>query len=61
MVIHYTNGAVIQAGTPPILERLFPSSVPKFNTNIPCPRCGDCDRTRTHGVIKSCLDCFLSG
>ncbi|GAU44118.1 hypothetical protein TSUD_124050 [Trifolium subterraneum] len=59
MVINFTTGAVQQAETPTIFERFFTSSAPKFNT--PCSRCCYGSRTRTDGVIKSCLDCFLSG
>ncbi|PNY01590.1 hypothetical protein L195_g024891 [Trifolium pratense] len=61
MVINFTTSVQQAAGarTPTILERFFTSSAPKFNT--PCPRCGYGDQTRTDGIIKSCLDCFLSG
>lgn len=75
MVIHFTDGAIQQTETPTISNRFcsssvpscrssvpsLRSSVPSLDTDIPCPRCGDCCQTKMHGVILSCLDCFLSG
>jgi len=61
MVIHFTSGAIQQTGTPTILDGIITSSAPSLDTDIPCPRCGDCGQTVTNGVISSCLDCFLSG
>ncbi|KAK2440479.1 hypothetical protein P8452_19573 [Trifolium repens] len=57
-VIHFTRRT---DGTQTLLDRFFTSSLPNFNTEIPCPKCGDGGRTRTNGVTLSCLDCFLSG
>jgi len=60
MVIHFTRGSSQESGTGTILDCLLISSPPLHNTSyILCPRCGD--QTRTDGVIRSCLDCFLSG
>ncbi|PNX71786.1 hypothetical protein L195_g027671 [Trifolium pratense] len=64
MVINFTSGAVQgKTRTPTILGSLITSSSSSsFYTDIPCPRCGDDgSQTRTHSVISSCLDCFLSG
>jgi hypothetical protein len=65
MVVNFTTGAVQEkTRTPTILGRLFTcSALSSFDTDIPCPRCGDSDdnKTRTHSVFSSCLDCFLSG
>ncbi|KAK7333070.1 hypothetical protein VNO80_29830 [Phaseolus coccineus] len=59
MVIHFTRGSGQETGTGTILNRLLISSPTLHNTSdILCPRCGD--QTRTDGVIRSCLDCFLS-
>ncbi|GAU44117.1 hypothetical protein TSUD_124040 [Trifolium subterraneum] len=45
-----------------MMGRIFTcSALSSFDTDIPCPRCGDGSQTRTHGVFSSCLDCFLSG
>ncbi|XP_058749089.1 protein LEAD-SENSITIVE 1-like isoform X1 [Vicia villosa] len=63
-VIHFTAGRGTQTGTgtPTIVDKLFTSSAPSFDTDIPCPGCGACNQTiLTDGVISSCLDCFLSG
>ncbi|XP_050885198.1 protein LEAD-SENSITIVE 1 [Lathyrus oleraceus] len=60
-VIHFTAVRGTQTGTPTIVDNLFASSAPSFDTDIPCPRCSDCNQTMTDGVISSCLDCFLSG
>ncbi|KAF7816279.1 NC domain-containing family protein [Senna tora] len=63
IVIHFTRGAGQEIGTGTVLDRLLLTSVapPHSTTNNapPCPRCGD--HTRSHGVISSCLSCFLSG
>ncbi|XP_045822181.1 protein LEAD-SENSITIVE 1-like [Trifolium pratense] len=56
-VIHFTRAT---DGTETLLDRLVASSIPNFNTEIPCPKCGDGGQTRTNGVTLSCLDCFLS-
>lgn len=58
MVIHFTRGGGQEIGTGTVLDRLLCSSSPSNATDIPCPRCGD--RSKTDGVISSCLDCFLS-
>ncbi|WOK95203.1 hypothetical protein Cni_G03910 [Canna indica] len=58
MVIHFTRAAGQEIGTGTVLDQLFFSSSPS-NTGTPCERCGD--QRRLHGVIISCLDCFLAG
>ncbi|CAL9195079.1 unnamed protein product [Musa hybrid cultivar] len=58
MVIHFTRAAGQEVGTGTILDQFIFSSSPS-NTGTICERCGD--QSRLHGVIISCLDCFLSG
>ncbi|RRT54828.1 hypothetical protein B296_00037948 [Ensete ventricosum] len=58
MVIHFTRAAGQEVGTGTILDQFIFSSSPS-NTGTVCDRCGD--QSRLHGVITSCLDCFLSG
>ncbi|XP_020223566.1 uncharacterized protein LOC109805776 [Cajanus cajan] len=60
MVIHFTRGVGEEIGRGTVFDRLLISSPPLHaSSDTPCPRCGD--RTRSNGVICSCLDCFLSG
>ncbi|CAH8317032.1 unnamed protein product [Eruca vesicaria subsp. sativa] len=59
-VIHFTRGGGLEIGTgSPILDKIIVSSVPHHGGDNPCPNCKD--QTNLHGVISSCLDCFLSG
>ncbi|XP_072997557.1 protein LEAD-SENSITIVE 1-like [Typha latifolia] len=58
MVIHFTRAAGQETGTGTILDRVLFSSSPT-NMGIVCERCGD--QSKLHGVINSCLDCFLAG
>ncbi|KAK4772909.1 hypothetical protein SAY87_027928 [Trapa incisa] len=56
-VIHFTRQGQ-EVGTGTVLDLLLVSSGPSRSI-IPCPTC-----TRqevSHGVVSSCLDCFLSG
>lgn len=58
MVIHFTRAAGQEIGTGTILDQfLFSSS--QSNSGTPCEKCGD--QSKLHGVITSCLDCFLAG
>ncbi|WOL19180.1 hypothetical protein Cni_G27977 [Canna indica] len=56
-VIHFTRAAGQEIGTGTILDKIIFSSSPS-NTRHACENCGD--QSRLHGVIMSCLDCFLS-
>lgn len=58
MVIHFTRGAGQEIGTGTVLDRIIFSSSPSHPSDNPCPKCGD--QSRLDGVIKSCIDCFLS-
>lgn len=58
MVIHFTRAAGQEAGTGTFLDRIIFSSSPS-NAGNQCERCGD--QSNLHGVISSCIDCFLSG
>ncbi|XP_020570580.1 uncharacterized protein LOC110017808 [Phalaenopsis equestris] len=58
MVIHFTRAAGQEIGTGTFLDNLFLSSSPS-PTNTICEICGD--QSKLHGVIKSCLNCFLAG
>ncbi|KAL0919807.1 hypothetical protein M5K25_011927 [Dendrobium thyrsiflorum] len=57
-VIHFTRAAGQEVGTGTFLDKLFLSSSP-VPTGAICERCGD--QSKLHGVIKSCIDCFLAG
>ncbi|KAH0436776.1 hypothetical protein IEQ34_026347 [Dendrobium chrysotoxum] len=57
-VIHFTRAAGQEVGTGTFLDKLFLSSSP-VPTGAICERCGD--QSHLHGVIKSCIDCFLAG
>ncbi|XP_058748014.1 protein LEAD-SENSITIVE 1 [Vicia villosa] len=59
MVNHFTRGGGLEIGTGTVLDRFLCSSSPSKDTDTPCPKCGD--QNKTDGVISSCLDCFLSG
>ncbi|CAJ2640592.1 unnamed protein product [Trifolium pratense] len=39
-------------GTETLLDRLVASSIPNFNTEIPCPKCGDGGQTRTNAQAR---------
>ncbi|KAL0672880.1 hypothetical protein Bca4012_000861 [Brassica carinata] len=41
-------------------DKLIVSSITNHGGDNPCPNCGG-KHSNTHGVISSCLDCFLSG
>lgn len=58
MVIHFTRAAGQETGTGTFLDRILFSSSPSNADNL-CERCGD--QSNLHGVINSCIDCFLSG
>lgn len=58
MVIHFTRAAGQETGTGTFLDRILFSSSPSNAGNL-CERCGD--QSNLHGVISSCIDCFLSG
>lgn len=58
MVIHFTRAAGQEIGTGTFLDKLLFSSSPTPTGTI-CERCGD--QTKLHGVIRSCIDCFLAG
>ncbi|KAL8152359.1 hypothetical protein V2J09_010119 [Rumex salicifolius] len=56
-VIHFTrHGREVGTGT--ILDVLLVSSGPS-RTHVPCPTC--IPPEEGHGVVSSCLDCFLAG
>ncbi|KAG0466709.1 hypothetical protein HPP92_017673 [Vanilla planifolia] len=57
MVIHFTRAAGQEIGTGTFLDKLLLSSSPS-PTGAICPVCGD--QSKLHGVIRSCLDCFLA-
>ncbi|XP_029118003.1 protein LEAD-SENSITIVE 1 isoform X2 [Elaeis guineensis] len=57
MVIHFTRAAGEEIGTGTVLDRILFSSSPS-NLGTACERCGD--QSNLHGVIMSCLDCFLA-
>ncbi|KAJ6803425.1 uncharacterized protein M6B38_355535 [Iris pallida] len=58
MVIHFTRAGGQETGTGTFLDRILFSSSP-VNTVAQCERCGD--QSRLHGVVSSCIDCFLGG
>lgn len=56
-VIHFTrHGREVGTGT--VLDALLVSSGPSC-THVPCPTCVPPEES--HGVVSSCLDCFLAG
>ncbi|WJX37027.1 hypothetical protein P8452_24842 [Trifolium repens] len=49
MVINFTTGAIQEKTT--TMGLLFTSSaLSSFDTNIPCPRCGDSNQTKNHNT-----------
>ncbi|KAF2289617.1 hypothetical protein GH714_037542 [Hevea brasiliensis] len=56
-VIHFTRRGQ-EVGTGTVLDLLLTSSGPA-NTQVPCPTCTM--QREGHGVILSCLNCFLAG
>ncbi|XP_047318883.1 protein LEAD-SENSITIVE 1 [Impatiens glandulifera] len=56
-VVHFTRRGQ-EVGTGTVLDILLISSGPT-RTHIPCPTC--IPQEESHGVVSSCLDCFLSG
>ncbi|CAF1697588.1 protein LEAD-SENSITIVE 1-like [Brassica napus] len=59
-VIHFTRGGGLEIGTGTFLDKLIVSSITNHGGDNPCPNCGG-KQSNTHGVISSCLDCFLAG
>lgn len=57
-VIHFTRGQGQEVGTGTVLDFLLISSGPT-RSQIPCPICNQ--QEQGHGVVSSCLNCFLSG
>lgn len=58
-VIHFTRGRGQEVGTGTVLDFILVSSGPN-RTQIPCPNCTT-QLAESHGVVSSCLDCFLAG
>ncbi|ONK57120.1 uncharacterized protein A4U43_C10F16820 [Asparagus officinalis] len=58
-VIHFTRGQGQEVGTGTALDFLLVSSAPK-QPDTPCPICTT-QLSDSHGVVSSCLDCFLGG
>ncbi|KFK24449.1 hypothetical protein AALP_AAs48179U000400 [Arabis alpina] len=59
-LIHFTRGGVVETRIGAFLDKFIVSSVPSHGGgNYPCLICGD--QSNLHGVISSCLDCFLAG
>lgn len=56
-VIHFTRRGE-EVGTGTVLDVILVSSGPS-RSRIPCPTC--IPSTDGHGVVSSCLDCFLAG
>lgn len=56
-VIHFTRRGQ-EVGTGTVLDLLLVSSGPS-QSHVPCPTCTPPEMG--HGVVSSCLDCFLSG
>ncbi|XP_068659214.1 protein LEAD-SENSITIVE 1 [Aristolochia californica] len=57
-VIHFTRGRGQEVGTGTVLDVLLVSSEPK-RSEVPCPACAY--NQEGHGVVSSCLECFLAG
>ncbi|EFJ23045.1 hypothetical protein SELMODRAFT_145599 [Selaginella moellendorffii] len=57
-VIHFTRGRDQEIGTNTFLDTIISSSGPAPSTAT-CEICGN--EPNSHGVIKSCLSCFLAG
>ncbi|KMZ70670.1 NC domain-containing protein-related [Zostera marina] len=60
-VIHFTRGHGQEVGTGTALDLILVSSGPSSSSRPPCPNNCSIQLKYTHGVVKSCLDCFLSG
>eukprot|EP00850_Spirogloea_muscicola_P000268 SM000001S04670 [mRNA] locus=s1:1666607:1668012:+ [translate_table: standard] len=58
-VIHFTRGRDRELGTGTRLDVMFASSAPPAAENAMCAACGL--HGLSHGVVDSCLACFLSG
>ncbi|EPS62196.1 hypothetical protein M569_12596, partial [Genlisea aurea] len=58
-VIHFTRRGQ-EFGTGTILDSIVLSSALKRCSQTPCPTCTP-PQPDNHGVVSSCLDCFLSG
>ena len=58
-VIHFTRGGGQEVGTGTVLDFILLSSAPK-RSETPCPNCNT-QLSDSHGVVSSCLDCFLGG
>ncbi|KAL6005464.1 importin subunit beta-3 [Asimina triloba] len=57
-VLHFTRGGGQEVGTGTVLDLILVSSGPN-RSQIPCSTCTQPDAG--HGVVSSCLDCFLAG
>lgn len=60
-VIHFTRGHGQEVGTGTALDLILVSSGPSSSSRPPCANNCSIQLKYTHGVVKSCLDCFLSG
>ncbi|MCO5552558.1 hypothetical protein L7F22_006071 [Adiantum nelumboides] len=58
-VIHFTRGHGQELGTGTFLDSWLTSSRPSSQNSSLCQKCGS--ERGSHGVVLSCLDCFLSG
>ncbi|XP_031503814.1 protein LEAD-SENSITIVE 1-like [Nymphaea colorata] len=58
MVIHFTRGQGQEVGTGTVVDILLQSSTLNPRNGL-CPNCTYEDNS--HGVVSSCLDCFLAG
>ncbi|XP_057973786.1 protein LEAD-SENSITIVE 1 [Malania oleifera] len=56
-VVHFTRRGQ-EVGTGTVLDLLLVSSGPS-NSRVPCPTCTH--QEDSHGVVTSCLNCFLAG
>lgn len=58
-VIHFTRRGQ-EVGTGTVLDLLLVSSGPT-RSHAPCPTCVPAEESECHGVVSSCLNCFLAG
>ncbi|KAL5570882.1 hypothetical protein UlMin_020479 [Ulmus minor] len=58
-VIHFTQGQKETGKGTKSSQYTFSCRPPQISVDDPCPRCGY--HSKRDGVIRSCLDCFLSG
>ncbi|KAK1276030.1 hypothetical protein QJS04_geneDACA011681 [Acorus gramineus] len=58
-VIHFTRGQGQEVGTGTFLDALLLSSAHR-RSQLECPICAQ-QTNEPHGVVSSCLDCFLAG